>query len=209
MKSNHISMLHLAFLLALSPAALAGNTRYVNGVSDSNNCMTPTTACKTIGHAISLAVSGDLINVAAGTYTENLSVAFNLTVAGAGATTTIIDGGSVGRVVTISNANTLVKLSNLTLSNGHAGYGAGILNYGTLKLDYMTITGNTVTSASSFGDSGGAISNIYPATLTINHSTIRQNKVSSTLNASLGGGTVNPTFAVADVFRLFCSDFYC
>ena len=55
----------------------------------------------------------------------------------------------------------------------------------------MTLTGNTVTSASLFGDSGGAISNIYPAKLMINDTTIRQNKVSSTLNASLGGGIVN------------------
>jgi hypothetical protein len=48
-----------ALLLALAPAALASNTWYVNGVtgSDSNNCMSPTTACKTIGHAISLASS--------------------------------------------------------------------------------------------------------------------------------------------------------
>jgi hypothetical protein len=185
------STLLIALFLALP--AVASTTWYVNGVTgiNSNTCKSPTTACKTIGHAIALASPGDSIMVAAATYAENLSVAFNLTVAGAGATTTIIDGGSVGRVVTISNTNTAVKISYLTLRNGHASYGAGILNYGTLTLDHMSLTGNTVTSGSSFGDSGGAISNIYPATLTISNSLITNNRVSSKLNASLGGGIVN------------------
>src|SRR6516225_1460098 len=57
----------LAFaLLAVTSAAFAATTWYVDGVngSDSNNCKSPTTACKTIGHAISLASSGDSISVA-------------------------------------------------------------------------------------------------------------------------------------------------
>ena len=55
-------------LLALAPAAFASSTWYVNGVngSDSDNCKSSTTARKTIGHAISLAHSGDSIMVAAG-----------------------------------------------------------------------------------------------------------------------------------------------
>lgn len=186
------SFLPLVLLLALPPVASA-TTWYVNGVSgnDSNNCKTQSTACKTIGHTISLAASGDLIQVAAATYAENLSLAFNLTVAGAGSATTIIDGGRVGRVVTISNTNTHVNLSNLTLRNGYAAYGAGILNYGTLTLNDMTLTGNNVSSVSLFGDSGGAIANEYPAVLTITNSTISQNTVRSSLNESLGGGIVN------------------
>jgi hypothetical protein len=52
---------------------VASTTWYVNGVagSDSNNCLSPTTACKTIGHAIGLAASGDIVRVAAAIYTEN------------------------------------------------------------------------------------------------------------------------------------------
>src|SRR5215813_3988757 len=47
---------------------------YVDGVNgnDSNDCRSPTTACRTIGHAISLVASGDSIKVAAATYRENL-----------------------------------------------------------------------------------------------------------------------------------------
>lgn len=183
----------LALFLVLTSTAVASTTWYVNGVSgsDSNNCLSPTTACKTIGHAISRAASGDSIRVAAATYKENLSISKSLTITGAAASTTIIDGGGIARVVAIPDLNTVVKLSNLTLRNGHAAYGAGILNYGELSLNGVTLTGNAVSSTSFFGDSGGAVSNMYPATLTVSNSTISQNTVRSSLNASLGGGIVN------------------
>jgi len=65
----------------------------VNGGSgsDSNNCKSATTACKTIGNAISLAHSGDTIMVASATYTEYLTIGISLNVVGSGASTTIID----------------------------------------------------------------------------------------------------------------------
>ena len=83
----------LVALIMLSSPALAG-TWYVNGVNgdDGNNCKTKATACATIGHAISLAASGDTIQIAAATYQENLSIPFNLTLNGAKAATTIVDG---------------------------------------------------------------------------------------------------------------------
>ena len=61
-----MALLLTAMADALAPAAVA-TTWYVNGVtgSNSNNCMSPTAACKTIGHAISLAASGDSIMVGA------------------------------------------------------------------------------------------------------------------------------------------------
>src|SRR5262252_894523 len=74
----------LCWMLLLIPflvsAALASTTWYVNGVngSDSNNCKSATTACKTIGHAISLASSGDSIMVAAATYSEDLTISISL-----------------------------------------------------------------------------------------------------------------------------------
>jgi hypothetical protein len=56
-------------LVALPPCALASATWYVDGLNnDANNCLTAQTACKTIGHAISLASSGDSIIVAPVTY---------------------------------------------------------------------------------------------------------------------------------------------
>jgi hypothetical protein len=57
----------LALFTALAPGALASNTWYVNGVkgSNKNNCKSPQHACKTIKHAISLALSGDSVMIAA------------------------------------------------------------------------------------------------------------------------------------------------
>src|SRR5215472_14990203 len=111
-------------LLALAQFASA-TTWYVNGATgkDTNNCLSPTSACKTIGHAISLASSGDSITVAAATYKENLTIGISLSVIGAGARTTIIDGGGVKRVVSISSGN--VTLAGLTIRHGFAPYGYG------------------------------------------------------------------------------------
>src|SRR5215472_6765766 len=104
MKRKAISSILLTALCLLGSVAWA-STRYVNGVSgsDSNNCTSAITACKTIGHAISLASSGDSIIVAAATYSERLAIGKNLNILGSGAPTTIIDGGGgVGTVVNIS-----------------------------------------------------------------------------------------------------------
>ena len=105
------SFLFAAVFLALASTAMASTTWYVNGVSgsDSNNCMSAQTACKTIGHAISLASSGDSVMIAAATYTENLVIRVNLKLIGSGATKTIIDGGGIYRVITIVD----------TAANGH------------------------------------------------------------------------------------------
>jgi hypothetical protein len=139
-------------LLALAQFASA-TTWYVNGVtgSDSNNCKSATTACKTIAHAISLASSGDTIKVAAATYTENLTITINLTILGASAPTTIIDGGGVKSVVTIPNATPHVRLFNFTIRNGHGTYpggGGGIQNFGNMTLNNSTVSGN---SADTYG----------------------------------------------------------
>lgn len=60
MRPNKTTLMTMVLSLVLTPAAL-GSTWYVNGLSgsDSNNCDSPTTPCKTIGRAISLAASGD------------------------------------------------------------------------------------------------------------------------------------------------------
>jgi hypothetical protein len=108
------TLLQMALCVALGSTALASTTWYVNGVSgsNSNDCKSSTAACKTIGHAISLAVSGDSIMVAAATYTENLTIGISLKILGSGAPRTIIDGGGVSTVVTVSSATA----SHVTLS---------------------------------------------------------------------------------------------
>jgi hypothetical protein len=191
------SFLFAAVFLALGSTALATTTWHVNGVSGNNSkdCKTPTTACKTIRHAIALASSGDSIMVAAATYKENLTVTFSLKILGSGASTTIINGGGVSTVVTISSATAHVTLSGVTIYNGRAFSGAGIFNIGTLTVMASTITGNKVliNCSNSCGVYGGGISNV--GTLLINGSTVYENQAgcasSGTTCAAFGGGISN------------------
>ena len=168
-------LLLVALILVLAPTTFASTTWYVNGASgsDSDNCLSATAACKTIGHAISLAASGDTIVVAAATYAEHLGIGTSVTIVGSGAQTTIIDGGRFGRVVTISSTSAHVILSNLTIRNGYtyrySAYheGGGVVNTGTLTINSSIISGNvsagyclTPQVFICFGGAGGGIGNI-------------------------------------------------
>jgi hypothetical protein len=97
----------VVLFVVLASSAMASTTWYVNGVSgsDSNHCTSPTTACKTIRHAISLAASDDSIVVAAATYKENLTISFSLNITSSAAVTAIIDGGASNAVIKISKAS--------------------------------------------------------------------------------------------------------
>src|ERR1700747_3133731 len=138
------TLMCFAALILFAPAVLASTTWYVNGVSgsDTDNCLSPTTACKTIRHTVSLAVSGDTIRVAAAIYTENFTLDESLNILGAGASTTVIDGGGARTVITIPNSAAHVTLSKLTIRNGKASSGGGINNSGTLTLTNSTVSGN-------------------------------------------------------------------
>jgi hypothetical protein len=203
------SLMPLAVFLALTSTALASSTWYVDGVngSNNNNCKTPRTACKTIGHAISLASSGDSVKVAGATYTENLTIGFSLEIIGSGVAMTIIDGGRNGTVVRIPNTSSHVGLSKVTIRNGSAHYGGGgIFNDGTLAIINSTISGNValrplpngggifnngtlrISNSTISGNSasrGGGIRNYNSGTLTINNSTLNGN------HAAFGGGIRN------------------
>src|SRR5688572_2714532 len=45
---------------------------------DGDDCLTPATACLTIGGAVGKAASGDTIQIASGTYIEHLDININL-----------------------------------------------------------------------------------------------------------------------------------
>ena len=185
MERGHLIGLPLPVLfLTLTSTVLASNTWYVDGVNgnDANDCQTALTACKTIGHAISLASSGDSIIVAAATYSENLTITTSLNILGSGANQTVIDGGRKGRVLNISNGN--VTLLGVTIQNGLAQYGAGIFNGGTLSVIASTISGNTAKNVRYClyrqicgGAVGGGISN--GGTLTISSSAVVNNSAQS------------------------------
>jgi hypothetical protein len=166
-------LIALSLSLALAPAALASSTWYVDGVNgnDSNDCKSRISSCATIGHAIGLAASGDSVMIAPSVYTENLTINMSLKLNGAGATKTIIDGGQTIRVISILNAAANVTLSKVTIRNGVAAGGGGILNWGILTVNNSTVSGNF--AASSYSATGAGIYN--SGTLTINNSTLSGN----------------------------------
>jgi hypothetical protein len=129
------------------------------------------------------------IHVAAGVYTENLTIDRDLTLQGAGAGVTIIDGnGQVThqRVMSII-LHPNVSIADVTIQHGYAVSpthgGGGISNGGALTLTGVILTRNVVSGTLS-DDVGGAIS----AGGTGGGKLVMENCVVSHNTADRGGG---------------------
>ena len=148
--------------------------------------------CKysTLQAAIDAAKPREVITVAAGTYAENILIDKSLTINGAGAGKTIIDGSRTASVIMVGKrkANIKVALSGLTIKKGIGTSvsvddkgsnkyvcGGGILNYGTLTIADSIVSDNTA-------QCGGGIFN--KGTLNLNIGT------SVTQNAAHDGGGI-------------------
>jgi CSLREA domain-containing protein len=141
----------------------------------------------------------DTIVVSAGTYTlsiagagedanatGDLDITTVLTINGAGAATTVIDGAGLDRVFHILAGT--VELSGLTMQNGSApDYegGGGVRNDGTLLLQSCTVSGNRT----GYDGTGGGIYNAAGATLALNSTTVSGN--SANVHVAAGGGIYN------------------
>jgi hypothetical protein len=159
----------------------------------------------TIGAAITAAASGDTILIAPGTYVEQLTVSKDLAFVGtAGAAVTLLDGGGVFRVMTLT-AGTVVELAGLTIQNGDdtstvdncggcyvdhatltitdcvlsANEGAIEVSYGTLTMSRCLVTGNDASTYSG----GAGISCFTPSTITVTDSSFDSNQAA-------GGGAI-------------------
>jgi predicted outer membrane repeat protein len=200
MKSQKLICLAVLTLFGVLPTAQAHSKWYVDGVNGSNrnDCKSPQTACKTIGHAISLSSRGDSILVASATYAENLGIPFSLKIIGSGAARTIVDGGGVASVVLILNPKAHVTLSQITMRNGGGqGDGGGVYNcFATVTIDSSILSGNSATSGMGNLGYGGAIYNCPGSTMTIINSTFTRNSAENG-GAICNGGTLtinNSTF---------------
>jgi hypothetical protein len=113
------------------------------------------------------------ITVPAGHYLlqlGSLSLATNtVSLAGAGAATTVIQATGMHRVVRVGAAAT-ATLSGLTITGGNAGpssYGGGIYTQGQLTVSQSVISGNKAVAGGGIANAGG--------TLTVTHSKITGN----------------------------------
>jgi len=196
---------------ALPPAASAGSTFTVDSTADAVDASPGDGVCATAGGVCTLRAAiqeanallgADTINLPAGTYTlaipgvyedaaatGDLDIIDDLTITGASATSTIVDGGAIDRVFDVGgdtggfDGTPVVEMSGLTIRNGTPPVsGGGISNGGTLSITDSTIT----TNAAGPEGCGGGISN--GGTLTLTNSTVSKNVAAS---FSDGGGICN------------------
>ena len=179
----------LVIVAVLAPARLYAADVYVDGaaVGCATGAGTAADPVCTITAALALASPGDTIRIAPGTYTENLTIGFDLDLIGTGgAEVTIVDGSGVvlERVVTIPSA-VAVGIDGLTITNGRTSTenGGGVRVDGALVLTNSTVTGNETTSYGG-GLYGSPGSDILIDSCTIHGNTSR----SSFGNMARGGG---------------------
>jgi CSLREA domain-containing protein len=122
----------------------------------------------------------------------SLDPSATLTINGAGAASTAIDGGGITGVLEVDSGT--VALSGVTIRNGSGIDGGGIVNFGTLTVNNSVVTGNTSSNR------GGGVFNATGASLTVTNSTI-----SSNVSNGAGGGIVNQDGATASVTNTLLS----
>jgi len=106
---------------------------------------------------INAASSGDTVEVAAGTYYENITMKSGVVIQGAGQGVSIIDGGENGSVVTATDVDSAAKLDGFTITNGKATeYGGGMFNSNSSPtVSNCTFSGNSAILFVGVGDGGG------------------------------------------------------
>lgn len=145
----------------------------------------------------------DTIYLASGTYTlsfdgvdddnalaGDLDITGDVTIIGAGAENTIIDGGGIDRVFDIFPEAT-VTISGVTIRNGTARNGAGIRNTGTLLLENSIVENNV--AEGEFDSVGGGIANSQGGDLTLDGVIVRNN------TAEIHGGGLYSTDSIATI----------
>jgi hypothetical protein len=148
-------------------------------------------AFSSIQSAVDAAASGDSINIAAGRYVENVTIAGkNLQLIGAGNGRTTVDGASRGSVFTLGSGTdsptASIQISNLAVTHGLADDGGGI---DVLAGANLSLQGVLVVSNQARHQGAGIFINIpthSPATLS--GCAIENNKADAADQLSVGGG---------------------
>jgi predicted outer membrane repeat protein len=144
----------LVLLVGLAVTAQAA-TRFVDGNSGSdggNNCTSMASPCLTIGRAVDVAQSGDLIDIADAVYTEVLEIDRTLSLQGQSRAGTIIQANSEpfqgdfdindDRVITVSGGME-IAIRNLTIRHGVSTSGGGLdINGVDLELENVIFDHN-------------------------------------------------------------------
>jgi CSLREA domain-containing protein len=135
----------------------------------------------------------------------DLDITGTLTIRGAGARQTIVDGAGLDRVFSIAN-NATAAISDLTLTGGDAtgggtskeiDMGGGLYNRGTLTLDRMALVGNNA-------DGGGAVFSVPGSFITIRDSLLAHNTAfeAGAIRFDSGGELINSTITANTLLPL-------
>jgi hypothetical protein len=160
--------------------------------------------------AIDAAANDDTISIGPGTYLENITVGKDLTILGAGADSTIVDGSQDSNPPLVITFATHADVSGIAIMHGFGDPGGGVRNSGTLTITDSIVKNNQSTNGGGIYNDGtltianstvqdnfsedyaGGIRN--QGTLTILNSTIRQNK-----GHAGGGGIVNTSILTVNM----------
>src|SRR5258706_12269584 len=94
-----------------------------------------------IQNLVDAAAPGDTVVIPPGTYFENVIINKDITLQGAGAGISIVDGSQLGTVITIDGGT--VNITGLTITRGYDFWRAGgIANLGSLTLSNCELIGN-------------------------------------------------------------------
>jgi hypothetical protein len=178
-------------LFTASPAGAVSQTRFVaTGGSDTGACTDPSTPCSTVSYALTKSAPGDTIDVS-GTIADSISVNATVTIAqDPGGAPAVLNAAGNGSVATVLGGT--VTFDGVTLENGDAPLGGGVLvNGGSLLVTNSSIVDNT-TQANTLNGQGGAIYDNGDV-VTILDSAITGNTASSTggVQGASGGAIFN------------------
>lgn len=167
-----------------------GAIRYVSKSGADNSTCAQATPCRSIQHAVDIAIAGDTISIGAGKFPEHfgVSIAKDLTLNGAGIFSTRVHGAWPGFSIFRVESGAVVTIAKLDVMFGNAEYGGGISNLGHLTLDRIRVWKNSATV-------GGGIYNWN--TLYMSKSEIAHNSASDG-----GGGLHNQGVAELNEVRI-------
>ena len=134
---------------AVAPASAADVHVDLAGF-DSPGCGTAVDPCRSIQFAADEATAGDRVLIATGNYAENVTVRSSVMLLGAGASSTVVDGGHRGSVFVIVDGHT-VTIADLTITRGSGDHAGGIaIGTSTVSLRAVELSENT-------GSNGGEV----------------------------------------------------